>query len=96
MHTFSILQNLTEKVSKGKRVLPFYSQPEYELWKENNVTTGWKIKYYKVLCTVSLSKNNNNNSSTPRVWVLPHQRKPKSTFATSPDIRRTFYTMGHR
>lgn len=41
------------KVSKGKQVLPFYTLPEYDNWKESQggVTKGWTIKYYKGLGT---------------------------------------------
>eukprot|EP01124_Arcella_intermedia_P025698 TRINITY_DN4655_c0_g1_i1.p1 TRINITY_DN4655_c0_g1~~TRINITY_DN4655_c0_g1_i1.p1 ORF type:complete len:1078 (+),score=357.45 TRINITY_DN4655_c0_g1_i1:1291-4524(+) len=39
------------KATKGNKVVPFYSIPEYEDWKRNNNSTGWKIKYYKGLGT---------------------------------------------
>ncbi|XP_038982287.1 DNA topoisomerase 2 [Phoenix dactylifera] len=39
--------------SKNKTVLPFYSMPEYEAWKERlgGNASGWSIKYYKGLGT---------------------------------------------
>jgi len=37
------------KASKGKSTVSFYSIPEFNAWKANNV--GWKIKYYKGLGT---------------------------------------------
>ncbi len=40
------------KVSKGSKVLAFYTIPQYEEWRErNNNGKGWKIKYYKGLGT---------------------------------------------
>ena len=39
------------KASKGKTVVPFYSIPEFNTWKEKNSLHGWKIKYYKGLGT---------------------------------------------
>ena len=39
------------KAKKGNSELNFYNDGEYEVWKENNDTTGWKIKYYKGLGT---------------------------------------------
>ncbi|MFM2394301.1 MAG: hypothetical protein RLZZ546_2283, partial [Bacteroidota bacterium] len=41
------------KVSKGQNIIEFYSQNEYEKWKQNvNIDeTKWKIKYYKGLGT---------------------------------------------
>ncbi len=37
------------KVSKNDKVVSFYNNKEYNLWKENN--TGWNVKYYKGLGT---------------------------------------------
>jgi len=40
------------KVSKGESVTQFFTQTEYEQWKEkNNKGQGWKTKYYKGLGT---------------------------------------------
>ena len=38
------------KATKGKQVLSFYNDNEYEAWKEN-AGSGWNIKYYKGLGT---------------------------------------------
>lgn len=39
------------KARKGNEELMFYNDGEYEEWKEDNDTKGWKIKYYKGLGT---------------------------------------------
>ena len=40
------------KVSKGREVISFYSQTEYEAWKaEHGEGRGWSVKYYKGLGT---------------------------------------------
>jgi DNA topoisomerase-2 len=39
------------KASKGQQLLMFYNDGEYEAWKDENDTKGWKIKYYKGLGT---------------------------------------------
>ena len=39
------------KAKKNRETLLFYNDGEYELWKKNNDTSGWKIKYYKGLGT---------------------------------------------
>jgi len=39
------------KARKGSQELNFYNDGEYEQWKEQNDTKGWKIKYYKGLGT---------------------------------------------
>ena len=39
------------KARKGTQELVFYNEGEYEDWKEDNDTKGWKIKYYKGLGT---------------------------------------------
>jgi DNA topoisomerase-2 len=44
------------KVFKGdpknpKKVISFFTMPEYEYWKENNTESGWNHKYYKGLGT---------------------------------------------
>lgn len=39
------------KATKNDKQLSFYNNGEYEEWKQQNDTTGWKIKYYKGLGT---------------------------------------------
>ena len=39
------------KAKKGSVELNFYNDGEYEAWKDENDTKGWKIKYYKGLGT---------------------------------------------
>jgi DNA topoisomerase-2 len=39
------------KANKGNQTLMFYNDGEYEDWKDENDTKGWKIKYYKGLGT---------------------------------------------
>lgn len=40
------------KASKGSEVLQFFTQTEYEAWKEKNKSShGWHVKYYKGLGT---------------------------------------------
>lgn len=39
------------KAIKGQRVLEFFSQRDYEIWKETGNTNGYQIKYYKGLGT---------------------------------------------
>jgi len=39
------------KAKKGAVELNFYNEGEYEEWKDENDTKGWKIKYYKGLGT---------------------------------------------
>jgi DNA topoisomerase-2 len=39
------------KATKGNNQLSFYNNGEYEEWKQNNNSQGWKIKYYKGLGT---------------------------------------------
>ena len=39
------------KAKKGTVELNFYNDGEYEAWKEENDTKGWKVKYYKGLGT---------------------------------------------
>ena len=39
------------KAKKGTVELNFYNDGEYEAWKDENDTKGWKIKYYKGLGT---------------------------------------------
>jgi DNA topoisomerase-2 len=39
------------KATKGKETRNFYSQYEYEQWRETDNAKGWKVKYYKGLGT---------------------------------------------
>ena len=39
------------KAKKGSQSRLFYNDGEYNKWKEENDTSGWKIKYYKGLGT---------------------------------------------
>ena len=39
------------KASKDKKTLSFYSLPDYDKWKADTNTKGWRIKYYKGLGT---------------------------------------------
>lgn len=39
------------KATKGKETRNFYSQYEYEQWRETDSAKGWKVKYYKGLGT---------------------------------------------
>ena len=39
------------KATKGKESLLFYNDGQYNKWKQENSTQGWKIKYYKGLGT---------------------------------------------
>jgi len=39
------------KAKKSNKTLLFYNDGEYNKWKKENDTTGWKIKYYKGLGT---------------------------------------------
>ena len=39
------------KANKGLKTLMFYNDGEYEEWKKQNDSKGWKIKYYKGLGT---------------------------------------------
>ena len=39
------------KAKKGTNQMLFYNDGEYNSWKDDNDTNGWKIKYYKGLGT---------------------------------------------
>jgi len=39
------------KVTKGKTVIPFYNQNDFNAWKESENVSTWNIKYYKGLGT---------------------------------------------
>ena len=39
------------KAKKGSQEMKFYNDGEYDLWKKENDSSGWKIKYYKGLGT---------------------------------------------
>jgi DNA topoisomerase-2 len=57
-HTLSKIPNFVGymntpilKATKNKKTIVFYNEGEYEKWKSENDTNGWKIKYYKGLGT---------------------------------------------
>jgi DNA topoisomerase-2 len=55
------------KVTKGKQVKMFYSEPDYYTWKDShNGGKGWKPKYYKGLGT-SDSKEAKEYFNSPRI-----------------------------
>jgi len=55
------------KVTKGKQVKMFYSEPDYYKWKDaHNNGKGWKAKYYKGLGT-SNSKEAKEYFNSPRI-----------------------------
>lgn len=55
------------KVTKGKQVKLFYSEPDYYKWKEaHNNGKGWKAKYYKGLGT-SDAKEAKEYFNSPRI-----------------------------
>jgi DNA topoisomerase-2 len=39
------------KLTKRNNILPFYNLSDYNKWKQENNTSGWKVKYYKGLGT---------------------------------------------
>ena len=39
------------KATKGNKVIPFYTQYEYEEWRKTDQSNGYKVKYYKGLGT---------------------------------------------
>ena len=39
------------KATKGKNTINFYNEDEYNKWKQENDSVGWKVKYYKGLGT---------------------------------------------
>jgi len=39
------------KVTKGKTIIPFYNQNDFNVWKESENVSTWNIKYYKGLGT---------------------------------------------
>ena len=39
------------KATKGSKVIPFYTQYDYEEWRKSDESRGWKVKYYKGLGT---------------------------------------------
>jgi DNA topoisomerase-2 len=55
------------KVTKGKQVRMFYSEPDYYTWKDtHNNGKGWKAKYYKGLGT-SNAKEAKEYFNSPRI-----------------------------
>lgn len=67
------------KARKGTSEIVFYNDGEYDQWKDENDTRGWKIKYYKGLGT-----------STAKEFKEYFARKKVVTFNCSgPDCRDT-------
>ena len=44
------------KLSKGSKVLSFYTETAFKTWTEQNSSSGWKLKYYKGLGTSTTSE----------------------------------------
>jgi DNA topoisomerase-2 len=63
------------KATKGSKSLPFYNEAEYDAWKEQNDTKGWKVKYYKGLGT-STSKEFKDYFKEKKVVAFEYNGKP--------------------
>ena len=59
------------KAKKGTQELIFYNDGEYRAWKNENVSTGWKIKYYKGLGT-STSKEFKEYFENKKIVTFTH------------------------
>ena len=59
------------KATKGKQSMSFYSEGEYEKWKEATDSKGWTVKYYKGLGT-STGKEFREYLESKRVVTLSH------------------------
>lgn len=44
------------KLTKGSKVISFYTESAFKTWAEQNSTSGWKLKYYKGLGTSTTSE----------------------------------------
>ena len=62
------------KAKKGSTELNFYSDGEYNKWKEENDVNGWKIKYYKGLGT-STGKEFREYFENKKVVGFEHSEK---------------------
>jgi DNA topoisomerase II len=95
MNTFiHALQTPIVKATKGKQIIEFHAESDYEKWKEaNNNGKGWFVKYYKGLGT-STSKEAkeyfddfmnkittyvNEDTDNDISYVAPPRKKPKKT-----------------
>lgn len=47
----TLLTPIVKAYKTGEPALEFYCLPDYERWKRDNDTKGWRIKYYKGLAT---------------------------------------------
>jgi DNA topoisomerase-2 len=63
------------KANKGNQTLMFYNDGEYENWKDDNDTKGWKIKYYKGLGT-STGKEFKEYFEQKKIVGFEHNGKP--------------------
>ena len=59
------------KAKKGTQELIFYNDGEYRAWKNENVSIGWKIKYYKGLGT-STSKEFKEYFENKKIVTFTH------------------------
>ena len=66
------------KAKKGNVELNFYNDGEYEEWKEENDTKGWKIKYYKGLGT-STGKEFREYFENKKIVGFEHSEKSDDT-----------------
>jgi DNA topoisomerase-2 len=63
------------KAKKGSTELVFYNEGEYQAWKEDNDSKGWKIKYYKGLGT-STGKEFREYFEKKKFVAFAHSGKP--------------------
>jgi len=63
------------KAKKGNVELVFYNEGEYQAWKEDNDSKGWKIKYYKGLGT-STGKEFREYFEKKKFVTFAHSGKP--------------------
>ena len=63
------------KATKGKTVIPFYTQYEYEEWKKTPASNGFKIKYYKGLGT---STRDEAKEYFQKLNIMPYNFTDKS------------------
>lgn len=66
------------KAKKGSLELNFYNDGEYNAWKEENDTKGWKIKYYKGLGT-STGKEFREYFENKKLVGFEHSEKSDDT-----------------
>lgn len=63
------------KAKKGTSELVFYNEGEYQFWKDENDTKGWKMKYYKGLGT-STGKEFREYFEKKKFVTFAHSGKP--------------------